>query len=407
MKIKYVCNYKGKCAYRDDDGCCSYGRFCKDKGKRAGVVQSRTSNIQLDDAGLNPATRTKLIILRKSIIDDLNRIQGDTKERIIELLKERKRQEMKKKREKILKMEEKYLDYLDLTAVDFPNVNVILKLCEDEKSKELWNYHRTVVSTHPWTGYVGRQMRYLVMDKKTNKILGIIGLGSDILPLKKRNEYCHIGSIMQKENSTKIQHFMNMFVCVSTYPFGMFTGGKLIALLSVSNKIYKDFFTKYGFPLYGVTTTSLYGKSIQYDRLYDQNTELARWKYLGLTEGKSLIHISSKTRKLTNECFSDLGLKLNKRFPTYPLKKKMTPLLKFFPNIGMNDVMSVPHHRGIYFCWLINEQDIFHKKNVIPTFIDRPLDKIVNYWKKRWFERRWKKYSHLAKQKGNYEISTQ
>lgn len=88
---------------------------------------------------------------------------------------------------------------------------------------------------------------------------------------------------------------MNMSTCVPLQPFGFnFNGGKLLASLVFSQEVQEYFQQKYNEPLLGITTTSLYGKSIQYDRL-------ECLKFVGYTKGNSVQNIPSEVTKLCNQ----------------------------------------------------------------------------------------------------------
>jgi hypothetical protein len=157
---------------------------------------------------------------------------------------------------------------------------------------------------------------------------------------------------------------------------------------------------KYEQPIYGITTTSLFGESIQYDRLWDPKTILARWRYLGLTSGNAtVIHFSPKTRKLMSKAIKQLGITL-KTFQSRPTSTKITRILS---ELGLKREDVFPekclHKRGVYFCWLINETDIFRKDLKTYTYINRPVEDIYAYWYKRWFERRYNKYKDKLKPK--------
>jgi len=406
----FICTFKGECSYRISDKVCTYKKSCSSR-KKADVVQKcRISNIQLEDVGVNPTIRTKLNLLKECIIEDINRFSSttDVKSTIREALVKRKCCGLKDKVKTFLNFEEKYFHYLDFRDLPLNKVNFVLKRCKTKDEKELWRYVRVIVSSAPWTGYVGKQLKYLLMDEDEEKVFGIIGLGSDLLNLNPRNVFLGIKNMSIQEKLKRINYLMNMFVCVGVYPFSLFTGGKLLALVSVSNNIIEDYQKVYDSPIYGITTTSLYGKSIQYDRLNDPTTNLANWNYLGLTEGfQSTIHLSSSTRRYIDELFNDLNLSLphKKITQTFVITHKLGKVSRFL-GLTVKDILSPGgNKRGVYFCWLINNNQILKSlENCEPNYIDRSFDDIMDYWKKRWFKRRWKKYHSRSKDLGNYKL---
>jgi hypothetical protein len=124
-------------------------------------------------------------------------------------------------------------------------------------------------------GY-GRRLRYIVKDKSTDKVIGIFGLADPVFALKDRDNY--IGWD-QKTKINNLKCIMDGFVIGAVPPYSNLLGGKLIASLASSDRVYRDFRDKYyntkalisgkrfkkNIAL--ITTTSAYGKSSMYDRI--------------------------------------------------------------------------------------------------------------------------------------------
>lgn len=341
-----------------------------------------------------PYVREQLLSeLRESILFDvkqalLNR-NFNLRAYIEESLRKQKEKEIKEKKLLLKEYERKYLKWITLDGVDYQKLSIVCRPCISDWEKELWTYARIIVSSAPYRGYVGHSRNYLIIDENSNKLLGILGLGSDFIKLPLRDRYIGI----HHSETNKIQYLANMYVCVSVYPFSLLTGGKLLALIAPSNIVVNDYMKSIQHKIYGITTTSLYGKSIQYDRLWDPTTILARWKYLGETSGQNtIIHLSPRTRQLINIVAKQIGIKLKTK-QSRPTTTKLSKILKFL-NLKREDVFpeKLRHKRGVYFCWLIKEEDVFRKDLKDVTYISRELHDIISYWEKRWFERRYSKY---------------
>jgi hypothetical protein len=99
------------------------------------------------------------------------------------------------------------------------------------------------------------------------------------------------------------------------------------------------------------------------------------------------------------KAIKQLGITL-KTFQSRPTSTKITRILS---ELGLKREDVLPekclHKRGVYFCWLINETDIFRKDLKTYTYINRPVEDIYAYWYKRWFERRYNKYKDKLKPK--------
>ena len=128
----------------------------------------------------------------------------------------------------------------------------------------------------------GRELRWMVYEKKTQKIIGFIRFGSPTINSKPRNVW-----LGQPANLSLLNRHTAMgFVIVPSQPFGYnYLGGKLLALLCVShfaretlNKVFEKDIALF-------ETTSLYGSTTsasQYDGLKPF------FRYKGLTESKFL-----------------------------------------------------------------------------------------------------------------------
>ena len=128
----------------------------------------------------------------------------------------------------------------------------------------------------------GRELRWMVYEKRTQKIVGFIRFGSPTIKSKPRNLW-----LGQPANLSLLNRHTAMgFVIVPSQPFGYnFLGGKLLALLCVShfaretlNKVFEKDIALF-------ETTSLYGSTTsasQYDGLKPF------FRYKGLTESKFL-----------------------------------------------------------------------------------------------------------------------
>jgi len=145
------------------------------------------------------------------------------------------------------------------------------KLLADNEPLSLhWNIIKTLVSSAPNDGTVGRQIYFIVVDKNTKTYLGIICISSGLFDVKSLHD--EIGwdrKEVQKANS-KLRYVANGQTIVATRFFGeMLRGGKLLSLLCLSKEVAEVWEERYGEKLVSVHTTSLYGNSdgTQYDGL--------------------------------------------------------------------------------------------------------------------------------------------
>ena len=130
------------------------------------------------------------------------------------------------------------------------------------KGSEIWNALRTFLSTMKNNSNIGRNLNFLIRDKKTKKYLGVTCMSSDFLDLTPRDEY--IGWDREAKTQRMINHTCIGSTIVPIQPLGYnLVGGKLLALLCLSRTVEDTWEHQYKDKLVGVTTTSLYGKTKQ------------------------------------------------------------------------------------------------------------------------------------------------
>jgi hypothetical protein len=166
------------------------------------------------------------------------------------------------------------------TGMDGTNVTQKIKRSD---LPERWNTARTFISTMKNNSNIGRNLNFFAQDKKTGKYLGVVCISSDFLDLTPRD------NVIGWEREKKTQGGMINYTAIGStivpfQPLGYnYVGGKLLALLCLSDTVQDLWKKQYGDTLVGVTTTSLYGKTkanglSQYDNL-------DHWQPMGFTSG--------------------------------------------------------------------------------------------------------------------------
>ena len=117
----------------------------------------------------------------------------------------------------------------------------------------IWRWARHILSSAPWTNRPGRANFFFCVDRKSNGILGIVDIGSDLNALGLRDKYVGWGNA--RKFSGGLNHIANVGTCVSSHPFGLLTGGKFQLVACTSNKIVQLWQHRYGDRLAGITTT--------------------------------------------------------------------------------------------------------------------------------------------------------
>jgi hypothetical protein len=158
-------------------------------------------------------------------------------------------------------------------------------------------------------GY-GRRMRYLVVDRNNDKLMGIFALGDPVFNLRARDSW--LGwDVAQRRH--RLVDIMDAFIVGAVPPYTSILGGKLVASLIGSAEVAAAFEAKYGTStgiiskeskharLSLVTITSALGRSSIYNRLVlradpddAKSPVLVRLDRIGKTSGYGHFQLSDE-----------------------------------------------------------------------------------------------------------------
>jgi hypothetical protein len=245
--------------------------------------------------------------------------------------------------------------------------------------------------------------------KFTNSEHGQTAIRMAILAIKKQ----HIGNSILELN-----------VCGAIPPYNELLVGKLVALLSLSSQVVRDYRMRYsnkhseiatklkGEPVIRPTnlvfigTTSLYhiGAS-QYNRLriphgvLGESSPEVKWRYLGQTTGYGTMHISKQTLKSMEEAIFTEGYKdMNNFFAECHssklrlINRAVRELLEHTQYRSSQEFSKHSMSRLVYGAWIAVDGQAYLCGNTDkPTYIfniNEPVEeisqRIINYWMERW-----------------------
>jgi len=171
------------------------------------------------------------------------------------------------------------LDNLEKTIKQIEDLEPYVELAEPGKGVTEWVNYRKLIHTMEWVANPGRNMKFWVRDRKTDKVLGLICLGSDVTSIKVRDAYIGWDKV-NKFDQHKLNCTAIATTICSTQPGGYnMLMGKLIAALTTCKVIRDAWEEKYGDKLIAVGTTSLYGVHSMYNGM-------PHFKTLGETTGQ-------------------------------------------------------------------------------------------------------------------------
>ena len=277
---------------------------------------------------------------------------------------------------------------------DYEKLRPIMKLSNGDLA-ETWNTVRTFSSTMKNNSNIGRNLFYTVIDGQTEKYLGVICISSDFLDLTPRDKA--IGWPRDiKTTGNMINHTAIGSTIVPLQPLGFnYMGGKLLALLCLSDTVQNDWKVRYGNTLVGVTTTSLYGNTksnglSQYDGL-------EHWNKMGFSSGSVAFEPSRKTVNMvydwvkenyTERYFEWWEAKNPKGLPLKRDHKNRT--LNFaYGKLGIpKELIRTEHQRGIYFSSLYNNTNEYLRKEIgdeqLVKSFDTSEEALTQIWKTKY-----------------------
>ena len=277
---------------------------------------------------------------------------------------------------------------------DYEKLRPIMKLSNGDLA-ETWNTVRTFSSTMKNNSNIGRNLFYTVIDGQTEKYLGVICISSDFLDLTPRDKA--IGWPRDiKTTGNMINHTAIGSTIVPLQPLGFnYMGGKLLALLCLSDTVQNDWKVRYGNTLVGVTTTSLYGNTksnglSQYDGL-------EHWNKMGFSSGSVAFEPSRKTVNMvydwvkenyTERYFEWWEAKNPKGLPLKRDHKNRT--LNFaYGKLGIpKELIRTEHQRGIYFSPLYDNTNEYLRKEIgdkeLVKSFDTSEEALTQIWKTKY-----------------------
>lgn len=173
------------------------------------------------------------------------------------------------------------------------------------RQDQFMSYMEITTSAPVESSIPGKQVLWLVKEKNTGMVVGMIRFGSPTINSRPRNEWLgkplntHDPEVMKRFNNSVIMGFN----IVPTQPFGFnYLGGKLLAGICCSHKIRRELNKKYNANICMFETTSLYGSS-KSSSMYDGMRPFLRFN--GLTDSNFAPLINDNNFRKLNDWFKE------------------------------------------------------------------------------------------------------
>ncbi len=279
-------------------------------------------------------------------------------------------------------------------------IDPVVEVCETQKQLDIFRFFRFYWSS-PYSDYVGRRIKLLIRDNALpNKpLIGIAALGSSIIHIPDRDKW--IG--WNKETRTKnLVYAMDAYVLGALPPYNYLLGGKLISYIVASNEVRNIYQCKYKDKVTNISnrtanrlacifTTSLYGKSSQYNRIkYNDNL---LYIPIGQTKGYGTLHLTDETFNAMRDLLAANNILVTNRFGDGPIWR-MRVIRTAAEILGFDADFLLKHsfRREIYAIPLAsNFKEFLMDEQSKLRYYDHPLNNLVDYWRNRWLYNRKKK----------------
>lgn len=316
------------------------------------------------------------------------------------------RQSMSVKRDEIIRINKLWIDkYIDFARANLANgyevlnseIKPFIEVCETAKQHRLFRILRYYWSS-PYSEYVGRRIRLIIRDRalRNKPVIGIAALGSPIIHIPERDDF--IG--WDKETRTNnLIYAMDAYVIGALPPYNHLLGGKLISYILASNEVRRIYKKKYrqqvtlinkrkSSDLVGLFTTSLYGKSSQYNRM-KYNGELL-YNHIGETKGFGTLHLTEETIALMRKLLEEKEINIGCKFGDGPSwRMRIIRTIGDLLNFDSNFLLQHSFKRNIYYIPLAkNSVEFLKGLERKPDYYDYPMKDLVNFWKERWLYNR-------------------
>lgn len=279
--------------------------------------------------------------------------------------------------------------------------------------QEHYNTLLRVVSSHNNESNIpGRELRWMVFEKNTQKVLGFIRFGSPTINSKPRNLWLADGKTDEKGNPISItpnlsifnRHAAMGFVIVPSQPFGYnYLGGKLLALLCCSHFARETLNEVFEKDIALFETTSLYGSTTDASQ-YDGLKPFMRYK--GLTESKFLPLLHDEVFHKLHDRFTLLNnnTPLTDNKASSKKMKRQTKMISIIKNslkeCGQNEKLQefnsvidaafdLTQKKRTYFCEYgysnVREVILGQQTELVrgPNWDKFYLENIISWWKKK------------------------
>jgi hypothetical protein len=242
----------------------------------------------------------------------------------------------------------------------------------------------------PYSKGYGRRLRFLVVDRHHEAVVGIIGLQSPSADLACRDDYL---GVPKEQKLRVVNNTLDAYTIGATPAYAPLLAGKLVAGMLHAPVIRQEYWRAYGNkrttqlglrvpqPLLAITTASAFGRSSIYNRLRWDGRELA--KPLGYTKGFGTLHLESLYPKIT-AWLEQRGRCVPAGFGNGP-KVRWQNIMRALVDLKITrDCLEHGLRREVFIFELVSNLQAACSQGDTPKPLPFDVTEWSNHWKERW-----------------------
>lgn len=276
-------------------------------------------------------------------------------------------------------------------------IKPVVEVCTSQQQFNLFRIFRYYWSS-PYSDYVGRRIKLLVRDfgLPNKPIIGIAALGSSIIHIPDRDIWIGWDTATRTKN---LVYAMDAYVLGALPPYNYLLGGKLMSYIVASNEVREIYQQKYcntvtniskrkASDLACIFTTSLYGKSSQYNRI-KYNAEIL-YHLIGETKGYGTLHLTDETFTAMNNYLKANDIPVENRFGDGPIwRMRVIRTVADLLGFDADGLLQHSFKRSIYAIPLASNFREFLKGECHTLdYFNYPIEGMIHYWRERWLNNR-------------------
>jgi len=278
----------------------------------------------------------------------------------------------------------------DGSELELSSIRPQLITAESGEPATVFRWLRLMHWSLPYSKGYGRRLRYLIVDGQNGKVIGLLGLQSPPIDLKPRDRFLSVPSHRKLD---VINHSLDIYVLGAIPPYQNLMGGKLVALLSVSEDIQQAYRDKYtgrlselaGRPLPDhltfLTTMSAFGRSSIYNRLTFERRPVAQ--SLGLTSGSGTFHFPQDLYDLARELLNIRGID-TRTGPRTGSRRKLQIMTRALEAVGLKHLRYHGVLREVFILPLCTNLLSWAREEEAPRLLTPSVHDLSKWWFTRW-----------------------